>query len=116
MDNSPGPHGQNLPGAGRRGITVAMLAPAFIRYLTHSEEDERWRLVSPDAGHIEVGPNTVYPPHKDLHPQAFKSVAVGRTLAEYQIIYITRGRGIFRANRRTHVVLPGSIMVLFPGV
>jgi len=116
MDNSPGPHGQNLPGAGRRGITVAMLAPAFIRYLTHSEEDERWRLVCTDAGHIEVGPNTVYPPHKDLHPQAFKSVAVGRTLAEYQIIYITKGRGTFRVDRRTHQVLPGSIMVLFPGV
>ena len=29
------------------------------------------------------------------HPQAFKSVAVGRTLTEYQIIYITKGRGVF---------------------
>lgn len=116
MENSPGPHGQNLPRGGGRSINEAMLAPGFIRYLAHSEEDERWRLVCTDAGHIEVGPHTVYPPHKDLHPRAFKSVAVGRTLAEYQIIYITKGRGIFRADRRTHEVLPGSIMVLFPGV
>lgn len=116
MENSPAANGQNLPGGGERGINEAMLPPGFIRYLTHSEEDERWQLVCTDAGHIEVGPNTVYPPHKELHPQAFKSVAVGRTLAEYQIIYITKGRGIFRAERRTHQVLPGSIMVLFPGV
>lgn len=86
------------------------------RYLTFSEEDEKWQLVCTDAGHCDVAPGTVYPPNKDGHPQAFKSVAVGRTLAEFQVIYITRGRGVFEAGGRTHVVVPGTVMIVFPGV
>jgi AraC-like DNA-binding protein len=89
---------------------------AFFRYLTYSEEDEKWQLVCTDAGHVEIPPGTVYPPHKEGHPPLFKSVAIGRTLTEYQIIYITKGRGIFEVNDRTHVVVPGSVMVVFPGI
>jgi AraC-like DNA-binding protein len=96
------------PGAERR--------KGFFRYLTYSEEDEKWQLVCTDAGHNEIGPRTVYPPNKEGHPPLFKSVAVGRTLTEYQIIYITKGRGIFKVNRQTHVVDPGSIMIIFPGI
>jgi hypothetical protein len=88
----------------------------FFRYLTYSEEDEKWQLVCTDAGHSQVPPHTKYPPHKEGHPQAFKSVAVGRTLPEYQLVYITRGRGIFEANHKTHVVVPGTVMIVFPGV
>jgi AraC-like DNA-binding protein len=88
----------------------------FFRYLTYSKEDEKWQLVCTDAGHTEVPPRTVYPPHKDGHPQLFKSVAVGRTLTEYQLIYITSGRGVFESGHRMHPVFPGSIMVVFPGV
>jgi AraC-like DNA-binding protein len=88
----------------------------FFRYLTYSDEDEKWQIVCTDAGHIEVDPRTSYPPHKDGHPKLFTSVAVGRTLAEYQIIYITKGRGVFEASKQTHVIVPGSIMVVFPGV
>jgi len=88
----------------------------FFRYLTWSEEDEKWQLVCTDAGCTEVAPGTRYPPNKDKHPQAFKSVAVGRTLAEYQVVYITKGRGIFEMGGRTRVVVPGSVMIVFPGV
>jgi AraC-like DNA-binding protein len=88
----------------------------FFRYLTYSAEDEKWQLVCTDAGHNEVAPHTRYPPNKEEHPQPFKTVAVGRTLAEYQIIYITKGRGIFEASQKTHVVVPGTVMIVFPGV
>jgi AraC-like DNA-binding protein len=88
----------------------------FFLYLTHSEEDEKWQLVCTDAGNIEVGPHVAYPPNKEGHPRQFTSVAVGRTLTEYQIIYITKGRGVFETNKRTHIVVPGSIMIVFPGV
>ena len=114
--------GQNLPGTGIYNITITMTSgdlssnKAFFRYLTYSEEDEKWQIVCTDAGHIDIAPNTPYPPHKEGHPQPFRSVAVGRTLTEYQIIYITKGRGIFESNHRTHVVVPGSIMIVFPGV
>jgi len=114
--------GQNLPGTGIYRITMLMSSgdlsssKAFFRYLTYSEEDEKWQIVCTDAGHIDIAPNTPYPPHKEGHPQPFRSVAVGRTLTEYQIIYITKGRGVFESNHRTHVVVPGSIMIVFPGV
>jgi AraC-like DNA-binding protein len=89
---------------------------SFFRYLTSSEEDEKWQLVITDAGHNEIGPGIAYPPHKSGHPVPFKSVAVGRTLSEYQIIYITRGQGSFATGGRDYMVEPGSIMLLFPGV
>ena len=89
---------------------------AFFRYLTCSEEDEKWQLVCTDAGYSEVPPHTRYPPNKEGHPQAFKSVAVGRTLVEYQIVYITKGRGVFETSQKTHVVVPGTVMMIFPGI
>jgi AraC-like DNA-binding protein len=90
--------------------------PGFFHYLTCSEEDESWQLVCTDAGFSEVGPGTVYPPNKEGHPQVFKSVAVGRTLTEYQLIYVTKGRGVFESGGRAHDVVPGTMMVVFPGV
>jgi AraC-like DNA-binding protein len=89
---------------------------SFFRYLTYSEEDEKWQLVCTDAGYTEVAPRTRYPPNKEGHPQAFKGVAVGRTLPEYQLVYVTKGRGVFEINQKTHVVVPGTVMMVFPGV
>jgi AraC-like DNA-binding protein len=89
---------------------------SFFRYLTYSEEDEKWRVVCTDAGHNEIGPRTEYPPHKSGHPRSFKSVAEGRTLGEYQVVYITRGSGIFETGGMSLLVSAGSVMFLFPGV
>lgn len=88
----------------------------FFRYLTYSEEDEKWQLVCTDAGYNEVKPFTTYPPNKEGHPQAFKSVAVGRTLNEYQIVYITKGRGVFVTDQASYNVVPGSVFIVFPGI
>lgn len=89
---------------------------AFFRYLTWSKEDERWRIVCTDAGHCEVGPFVPYPPNIDAHPGPFQTVAVGRTLKEYHIVYVTRGRGVFETEGCRFVVSPGSILLLFPGI
>ena len=89
---------------------------SFFRYLAYSDEDQKWQLVCTDAGRNEIGPYTPYPPHKKGHPAPFKSVAVGRTLSEYQIIYITKGKGSFETGGRSYEVGPGSIMILFPGL
>jgi AraC-like DNA-binding protein len=72
--------------------------------------------VCTDVGYTEVAPHTRYPPNGEGHPQAFKSVDVGRTLQEYQIVYITKGRGVFEMNQKTHVVVPGTVMMVFPGL
>lgn len=93
-----------------------MQKEGFFRYLTCSEEDEKWQIVCTDAGHNEVGPNTSYPPNKEGHPPLFKSVAVGRTLNEFQIIYITKGRGVFQAEGESFTVVPGTVMIVFPGM
>ncbi|MCE5255420.1 MAG: AraC family transcriptional regulator [Spirochaetaceae bacterium] len=88
----------------------------FFRYLTYSDEDEKWQMVCTDAGYSEVQPYTLYPPEKDGHPRAFQYVAVGRTLNEYQIIYITKGQGIFQSQGKRYRVVPGSVFMVFPGV
>jgi AraC-type DNA-binding domain-containing proteins len=89
---------------------------SFFRYLASSEEDEKWGIVCTDAGRNEIGPGTPYPPHKEGHPNSFKSVAVGRILNEYQVIYITRGSGSFESFGLALPVVPGSIILLFPGI
>lgn len=89
---------------------------SFFRYITFSDEEERWQLVCTDAGRNEIGPRTPYPPHKRGHPGPFKTVAEGRTLREYQIVYITRGRGSFVTGGVGYSVGPGSIFLLFPEV
>ncbi len=88
----------------------------FSMYLTYSAEDERWQIVCTDVGRTDVPPHVPYPPHKEQHPADFKPVAVGRTLSEYQLIYITRGRGSFEVNDRQYAVYPGTVMVVLPGV
>lgn len=88
----------------------------FFRYLAASEEDEKWRIVCTDAGHNEIGPRTDYPPHKDAHPESFMPVATGRVLNEYQVVYITKGRGAFQTMGLRLPVNAGSIMLLFPGI
>jgi AraC-like DNA-binding protein len=93
----------------------AKIKEGFIRYLTYSAEDEKWQLVCTDAGFNEIGPRTPYPPHKDEHPTPFRQVAVGRTLNEYQIIYITEGKGNLETGGRTYALGQGSLMVIFPG-
>jgi AraC-like DNA-binding protein len=94
----------------------ASAASSFFRYLTFSQEDEKWQIVCTDAGRNEIGPRTEYPPHKAGHPSSFKSVAMGRTLNEYQVIYITKGSGLFETRGMSLPVAAGSVMILFPGV
>jgi AraC-like DNA-binding protein len=88
----------------------------FFRYLTYSDEDEQWEMVCTDAGYTEVPPYTIYPPNKEGHPRIFQRVAVGRTLNEYQIIYVTKGEGVFETLGKHYNVKPGSIIMVFPGI
>ena len=57
-----------------------------------------------------------YPPNLEMHPGVYKSVSTGRILSEYQIIYITRGRGRFISRNQEYTIIPGTIIILFPGV
>lgn len=61
----------------------------FLHYLPYSEEDEKLGMVCTTAGDIDA------PPNKNAHPVIFREVAEGRTLPEFQLVYISSGEGIF---------------------
>ena len=66
------------------------------RYLPVLATQRRWGLFLTDCGYTAIGPGTPYPPQR--HPDAFHfDWQHGRTLDEYQVVYITRGRGVFEA-------------------
>jgi AraC-like DNA-binding protein len=89
---------------------------SFLHYLPYSEEDEKIGMVCTTAGSMEVKPHTVYPPSKTAHPVLFRQVAEGRTLPEFQIVYITKGEGVFGAEGKTYRVIPGSLLLILPGI
>jgi AraC-like DNA-binding protein len=89
---------------------------SFFHYLPYSEEDEKMGMVCTCAGNIDTPPNTIYPPNKSAHPVAFRAVDEGRTLPEFQLIYISAGEGIFSAEGTTYFVKPGSMLLLLPGM
>jgi len=94
----------------------AAVKDSFLHYLPYSEEDEKMGMLCTTAGSISVRPETVYPPKKSDHPAMFRPVAEGRVLSEFQVIYITEGKGIFFCGGNTYQVSPGSILLVLPGV
>jgi AraC-like DNA-binding protein len=67
-----------------------------------------------DSSDIQGG--TIYPPRENEHPALFRPVTKGRVLPEFQIIYITKGEGIFACGGITYQVKPGSVMLVLPGI
>jgi AraC-like DNA-binding protein len=88
----------------------------FLHYIPYSKEDEKLGMVCTTAGDIYVPPNTAYPPNKNAHPVAFREVVEGRTLPEFQFVYISDGEGVFRAEGRTYTVKAGSMLLALPGM
>ncbi|MCL2244838.1 MAG: AraC family transcriptional regulator [Treponema sp.] len=89
---------------------------SFLHYLPYSEEDEKMGMLCTTVGAVNVPPETEYPPQKNAHPAPFRTVAEGRVLPEFQLVYITRGEGIFTCDDNTYQVKPGSVMLLLPGL
>jgi AraC-like DNA-binding protein len=88
----------------------------FLHYLPYSKEDEKLGMVCTTAGNVETSPGTPYPPRKDEHPVLFRSVASGRVLSEYQIVFISGGEGIFSMAGKTWDVSAGSMFMVLPGL
>ena len=66
----------------------------FFRYLPVSEQDKQWDFYVTGTGYSNVPPGSRYPcsVHPDLYQFAWDR---GRVLPEYQVLYITRGEGVF---------------------
>jgi AraC-like DNA-binding protein len=87
----------------------------FYKYLPTSSEDEKWGLCILNAGYNIIDkyadyPSRQHPSHHYFHWEK------GRILDEYQLIYISKGQGVFQSASCTEMkVREGSILVLFPG-
>jgi AraC-like DNA-binding protein len=89
---------------------------SFLYYLPYSAEDERLGMVCTTAGDMIVKPYSDYPPYKNSHPAAFRTVAEGRVLPEFQIVYISEGMGSFSAAGKQYPVKAGSLLLILPGM
>jgi AraC-like DNA-binding protein len=88
----------------------------FYKYLTVSGEDRKWGVYLTGAGHINVNKHTKYPLVDDPSHHYFHW-SVGRRITEYQILYITKGQGIFESEHTdTTRIAAGNVFILFPNV
>jgi len=92
-----------------------MLHDTFVKYINAGPLDKEWGLYLTVAGFAHIQPSLVYPPGD--HPSGYYFTwERGRILQEYQINYITEGSGLFETSNDQFKVVPGSILVLQPGV
>lgn len=84
------------------------------KYLPSVEHDLDWGLTVNCVGMQEILPGENYPPKG--HPLSYRfQPAAGRMLDEYQLVYCSRGAGMFRSETAGEMhVKAGDVMMLFP--
>jgi hypothetical protein len=89
---------------------------SVFNYITISDEDKLWGLHVTGCGIADLPPHTSYPPTQ--HPKGYMfNWKNGRSLPEFQLVYITRGRGSFESKETgKQKISEGTIFVLFPGI
>ena len=87
----------------------------YYKYLPVSEEDAKWGLCVLSAGYNRIKKGEDYPSAQ--HPSHhYFNWNKGRVLDEYQVIYISKGKGIFEsASCPQQTVTAGTVLFLFPG-
>jgi AraC-like DNA-binding protein len=88
----------------------------YFRYLPVRQRDIQWGLGVIGAGFASIPPHTAYPPkgHPELYEFRWQK---GRSLPEYQVLYVARGEGIFESSGTTRQpIQAGTILLVFPGV
>lgn len=85
------------------------------KYLIVSDMDCKFGLWVNTVGFQAIQPNSPYPLRD--HPSGYYfNTQKGRVLHEYQIVYITKGRGLFSSDSTPEKhVCKGRLMVLLPG-
>lgn len=85
------------------------------KYITVSPADHDWGLHITTVGHQSIGEDEAYPPQD--HPTRYLfNTANGRTLNEYQLLYIAKGKGMFNSRSSSIWHLKdGYMFLLFPG-
>lgn len=85
-----------------------------IKYFSISDTDEAWGIVVTTVGYQPIPPNSSYP--RSQHPKSHVfNPENGRVLKEYQLIYISEGKGWFESKScKRREVKAGTIILLFP--
>lgn len=86
-----------------------------VKYLTINKRDENWGLCVTTVGFQSIDHHSPYPP--EGHPSQYRfNPTHGRILHEYQLVYITKGEGMFQSNTlKATQVNGGTVFLLFPG-
>ena len=83
------------------------------KYLLASERDAQWGLTISTIGYEVIEPHDSYPTkgHADGY---YFDINKGRTLDEFQLLYLTEGEGVFQAAHCPETVIKaGDIFLLF---
>ena len=88
---------------------------ANFKYMIANEKDHRFGVVINSVGFQAIHPGTTYPPSE--HPSHhYFNASKGRILQEYQLVYITKGKGIFFSDENTKIEIErGDLLLLHPG-
>lgn len=94
---------------------MAITSKISKNYLTINPADQLWGLSVNSVGHQSIAENEVYPPQG--HPTRYLfNTRNGRILNEYQLLYITKGKGTFSSKSSGKwQVKEGHMFLLFPG-
>ena len=88
-----------------------------VNYPLVSVRDELWGVSVSSIGHQKVASNESYPPN--THPLGYYfDVDKGRILNEYQLLYITEGKGVFAfgSYEKSCIITEGKMILLMPGI
>lgn len=94
------------------------MASVHLKYLAVNSVDLKWGTAINSVGMQEIVPGMDYPPQN--HPKRYLfSSSTGRVLKEYQLLYLTEGKGRFSSEtlgkNKTVSVRAGMMFLLFPG-
>jgi AraC-like DNA-binding protein len=86
----------------------------FKKYAFANDEDKRWGLYLNLVGRQTIEPHITYP--SGSHPpNYFFTWDQGRVLQEYQLIYITEGKGVLETKHEKYTILAGDLIILRKG-
>ncbi len=83
------------------------------KYLIQNQDDVNWGIYANVSGYASLESGEMYPPIG--HPDEYHFIwEKGRILDEFQLLYITKGTGVFETNKKKYNVKEGDTILLFP--
>ncbi len=87
-----------------------------IKYIPKNQLDTLWGLTICSVGFQHIEPLEEYPPRKIHESEYMFDPQRGRILSEYQLLYITEGKGkLVTKTSGVHNIKSGDLLIIFPG-